>query len=490
MNIAVGRSLLIGGLLLIIGSSILSIGLGEGTKYLEYRKNPLVNFLPRIRRYLLPVGLSLLLLQQILELGDTQLTRRIIQFLVGLVAMITILSFVNAVLSAEQKRHRWQIRVPKLLFQLSRILVIATFVIYEVVAVWDININLIQVSVILGVGSLIIALALHDTLSNLVSGFLLIIEKPMKVGDWVIIGETKGQVIEMNWRSVRIRDLKNDIFIIPNSLIAKDKFINSTLETPYSEHSLFLTFSYNDPPNQVKEILQTAILSCEGVKSALVCAYEFKVYGIEYAIFYVMPNSVRVSKGRDVVLRRIYYAAKRNHLMMPYPFHRLYPVNSHPINQDTPEEIAQFLRSLSYLTNLDWAAFESLSHQTTVAYYGIGEKVVEIGQPDESLHIIWEGQVKLTIEDCHGHEQEVMQLSASDFFGEMALLSQSVSLVKVTVIEDLKTLVIARKTAQSLIENNPKLALVMNLFIEERNWAIRLAKQVSEESEKIQSLAG
>lgn len=70
----------------------------------------------------------------------------------------------------------------------------------------------------LGIGSLAVALALQDTLSNFFAGFYVTVDKPVNVGDLVRLESgDEGTVIDTGWRSTRIRTLTNNIVIIPNS---------------------------------------------------------------------------------------------------------------------------------------------------------------------------------------------------------------------------------------------------------------------------------
>jgi small-conductance mechanosensitive channel len=79
----------------------------------------------------------------------------------------------------------------------------------------------------LGVGGLAIGLALQDTLSNFFAGAYTTIEKPIKVGDFIQLetGET-GHVLEIGWRSTRIRKLDNNVLIIPNNKLSQNRIIN------------------------------------------------------------------------------------------------------------------------------------------------------------------------------------------------------------------------------------------------------------------------
>ena len=76
----------------------------------------------------------------------------------------------------------------------------------------------------------VIGLALQDTLSNVIAGLAIQIEKPFEEGDFVTIGgaigELVGQVISITWRTTKIRTRYDDLVIIPNKTVADDSLIN------------------------------------------------------------------------------------------------------------------------------------------------------------------------------------------------------------------------------------------------------------------------
>lgn len=82
----------------------------------------------------------------------------------------------------------------------------------------QIGISITPILASLGIGSLAVALALQDTLSNFFAGMYVAIDKPVEVGQFVRLesGE-EGYVIDVGWRSTRIRTLPNSVIIVPNS---------------------------------------------------------------------------------------------------------------------------------------------------------------------------------------------------------------------------------------------------------------------------------
>ncbi len=108
----------------------------------------------------------------------------------------------------------------------------------------------------LGVGGLAVALALQDTLSNFFAGLHILLERPIKVGDYIKLdsGE-EGYVMDVGWRTTRIRKLQNNIVVIPNSKLAQSVITNFCL--PEKRMSLLIPIgvSYESDPDDVERIL-------------------------------------------------------------------------------------------------------------------------------------------------------------------------------------------------------------------------------------------
>ena len=78
----------------------------------------------------------------------------------------------------------------------------------------------------LGLGTVVISLAAQDTVKSLFSGITILGEKPFSIGDWIDVGTYAGTVIDISFRSTRIRCADNSIITIPNSVITSEYVIN------------------------------------------------------------------------------------------------------------------------------------------------------------------------------------------------------------------------------------------------------------------------
>jgi small-conductance mechanosensitive channel len=108
----------------------------------------------------------------------------------------------------------------------------------------------------LGVGGLAVALALQDTLANLFAGIHILMEKSIRVGDFIKL-ETgqEGYVEDITWRTTRVRMLPNNIVVIPNSKLSQSVVTNYYL--PEKRMSLLIPIgvSYSSDPEKVEKIL-------------------------------------------------------------------------------------------------------------------------------------------------------------------------------------------------------------------------------------------
>ncbi len=107
----------------------------------------------------------------------------------------------------------------------------------------------------LGVGGLAVALALQDTLSNLISGFHIIASRQVKPGDYIQLdtGE-EGYVNDINWRNTLIRALPNNMIVVPNSKLASAIVRNFYLPEKEMAVLVDVGVSYNSDLEKVEKV--------------------------------------------------------------------------------------------------------------------------------------------------------------------------------------------------------------------------------------------
>jgi small-conductance mechanosensitive channel len=83
-----------------------------------------------------------------------------------------------------------------------------------------------------GAVAIVVGLALQSALGDAFSGLVLNLTRPYRIGDWIVVDSTlEGQVIETNWRATHLMTVERNVAIVPNSVIAKTRFINTSTST-------------------------------------------------------------------------------------------------------------------------------------------------------------------------------------------------------------------------------------------------------------------
>jgi small-conductance mechanosensitive channel len=132
----------------------------------------------------------------------------------------------------------------------------AVFIVGGLVLLGALGVQITPLLTALGVGGLAVALALQDTLSNLFAGLHLLADKPIRVGDYVKIGDgVEGFVVDVGWRSTRVRLLQNSVVIVPNSTVAKSTIINYDLPESRMAVLLRVNVDYASDPDRVEAVL-------------------------------------------------------------------------------------------------------------------------------------------------------------------------------------------------------------------------------------------
>jgi len=125
----------------------------------------------------------------------------------------------------------------------------------------------------LGVGGLAVALALQDTLSNLFAGAHLLADKPIRVGDYVKVADTvEGYVVDIGWRSTRVRMLQNMVVTIPNKRVAESIITNYDMPDPRLTLLIRVSVDYGSDVELVERLLVEEATSAVGEVTGLLAS--------------------------------------------------------------------------------------------------------------------------------------------------------------------------------------------------------------------------
>ncbi|MHB1050680.1 MAG: mechanosensitive ion channel family protein, partial [Bacteroidota bacterium] len=134
---------------------------------------------------------------------------------------------VTSVLSSIAKKNDYEQYGQSLPLLVNRIISIVIISLSAVIVLDRFGMNITSILTVLGAGSLAIGFAAQDTLSNMISGFIIMIDRPFRVGDRIRIptGEV-GDVFEIGLRSTKILDFDNNLVVVPNNDLVNTRIVN------------------------------------------------------------------------------------------------------------------------------------------------------------------------------------------------------------------------------------------------------------------------
>lgn len=265
-----------------------------------------------------------------------------------------------------------------------------------------------------GIIAIVLGLALQSTLNDLFSGISLTIEKPYELGDEILLeGGIEGQVIQVNWRSTRLRNAANDVVVIPNSAIAKMRIQNHTAGSKRYSGSLTVTVDARNDPDFTMEILKQAAMTCPAVLEHPPCTVaptELKGDRITYEICFSASLFTVAGDARSQLIAQLYKRAR------PVATQR----ESAPIFLFPENEVLDHLPLLEPLTPSEKA---DLNAKIIRRPFKRGEQLLAQGEKTESVHFIYSGVIQVTRQVPDGRILNLGRLGPGDTYGEISLLT-------------------------------------------------------------------
>lgn len=355
--------------------------------------------------------------------------------------------------------------VPKLLQQITNVTIYVVVLITAVSVIFKASIpGLIAGSSVIAA---IVGLAVTRMISDVFSGFALSIEKSYSVGDWLEIemktrplGFIVGQVVELNWRATRLVTKANETLIIPNSEMAKMKFVNFSIPEKYYRTDIQVYLSHTIPPERVKRIFSAAIKLTPGIlkkpefkitlmrftdKGVLWCA---RIYINDYA------NHRKVVKAtHESILRHLQVAG----INLSYNRVELHTIESDIAEISKRPIKKNLVKRIDIFDALNEDQHAILSTTAREHFYTAKENIFSQGDAGYSLFIVAEGFVSVSITDTSGVSHAVANIEPGQYFGEMSLLTGEPRMATVSAETDVICYEITKECLLPIFQAEPAL---------------------------------
>lgn len=196
------------------------------------------------------------------------------------------------------------------------------FLLGAALAVSTLGIDLSSLAIIAGALSVGIGFGLQTIVNNFVSGLILLIERPIKAGDWVVVGEYQGHVKKISVRATEILTLDHASVFIPNSSLISAPVMNRTYADTVGRVTLPIGIAYGTNAGRAREILLAIAHRHPEVRATPKPEVQFKGFGdnginLELVAFINDVDKVR-AVGSDLFFE-IEADFSREGIVFPFP---------------------------------------------------------------------------------------------------------------------------------------------------------------------------
>jgi len=336
--------------------------------------------------------------------------------------------------------------------------------------------------------SVIIGLALQDTLGNFFAGLSIHTEQPFHIRDAIRIGDMLGRVEAVTWRTTTIRTNDNTTIIFPNSKVAREPLEVFRFNN-LNRRILHLPAPYRIPPQKVIALLQSTVASITNVARERVPRVRIGKFGdssIDYEILYWTKDYMWIHDIDAEIRQHAWYIFQRNQIEIPFPMRHVLLEQLGQESTAQPAEYDRLIDSIDIFAPLSAEEKESVARSAITSLYAPGELILRRGDAGDSMFVIRRGKVEVRLPTGNGDGQQVAELETGNFFGEMALLTGEPRNADVVALTEVETLQITKGCIQPLLDNNAMLAEELSHKISERQTRLdEYARAMPEEEKRV-----
>lgn len=389
---------------------------------------------------------------------------------IGIAAALVVTRLLDYVLFDVAFRMRRKAAAPALLRQIVGLIVfgLAVAVLFRIV----LGVQLTGVLATSAVLSVLIGLALQDTLGNLFSGLALHLEKSVHVGDMIRSGEIFGTVEELSWRAIKLRTIEGNVLLIPNSIASRERLEVFPRPGRPIARRLLVGLEYETPPARARTALESAGRDLPGIAAypePTAYVKSFDASSISYELWYWLEDYAKFLELDSQVRERVWYRLDREDIRIAYPLIRQWQYAAGPLKPPSRRDAIE-----EAITNVDIFALLSDEARGRVAdgarerRFAPGETIVREGDRGSSMFLVESGRLGVSVHGTVGESQRLAVLEPGAAFGEISLLTGDPRTATVRALTEATLLEIDKTTLSPILRDNPSICGMLELTMQER----------------------
>jgi small-conductance mechanosensitive channel/CRP-like cAMP-binding protein len=342
-----------------------------------------------------------------------------------------------------------------------------------------------------GALAIIIGLALQSSLGDVFSGIVLNLERPYRVGDWIILDDgVQGTVIETNWRATHILTGNQDVAIVPNRVVAKSKLVNCSTPTMTHGTSIRVKLEPSLTPAAGRNLLKEVLLGSTYIlrtPEPTVTIKDLSAEMIDFELSYSVADVGTVDKAQNELFDRIHRAV----VAAGAKFAPRLAVSSEKVasvGETEPAIPERLVAGISLFSSLTAEEKSALARQMLRKHYEPGDVIVSCDTVLQSLCIVSDGVLVATQEE-NGRKVERVRLTPGVYFGETGLLTGKALSGEITALTKVVIYEVSKDALLPLLKARPSMADELSEALASRQLTHRTVLDQEHPKDQQESLA-
>ena len=366
-------------------------------------------------------------------------------------------------------------RLPKdvtgiIVFCIAGVGVVATVFDQSVTGIWATS----------GVFGIVVGIALRNVILDVFIGLSMHVEQPFRIGDWVMIHLNRrethivGQVIEINWRTTRLKTTAKNMVVVPNSKMGEVILTNYMQPKPHFRIDLEFVLDYSIPAERAIRILSAGVKAL--VDDHRILADPEPEVRLDHALadgqryevrYFILPVNVTPKESRHLVNRSVIDHLARAGFTPSTRKERVFvdqASNLPLLARREDENFDRVVEQSDLFAILDEKGREILSRTSGFKKLQAGEVLYRQGNKGDRMFLLLEGLLT-SVYTLSGYEgsAKVEQTESGHHFGEECVLGENSRSSTVTAVTDCVLLEIPKEVVGQLAEGNGKFLSFLNM---------------------------
>ena len=298
-----------------------------------------------------------------------------------------------------------------------------------------------------GIVGVIIGLALRTVILDLFMGLAIHVERPFKMGDWLMIHQNRvethiiAEVIEINWRTTRLRTTRNNMVVVPNSKMGETIVTNFMEPKPHFRIDLDFTIDFEVPPERAIRVMTAgikAVADGEGILEKPAPEIRMKgstLEGMEYEVrFFILPVHISPNEARHVVNRSVIEHLIHSGITPAHAKEEIFLQRRErkALDASLDEDLYQLLTRTELFRKFNAGEFAAVFREMRKRPLAEGEVLFRQGDPGESMFISLEGLLTSSVNVRGEGDTKVGTIRAGQHFSEGSIFNGAGRVTTVT----------------------------------------------------------